>query len=183
MECDKVSENDRKSCDVMNNIKKSYLAQDRPAIHLDLELDGKASSSFFYKWGSCITKDNLSDCIQKGYQYLDGKCYKSRYHYLSNRPGIDLTKINDNTFTQMANKLGGFVQGNMPSVVGDILSFTPNQLQKVYNQEQNGDYIPEPCNEHFTNNIGDSYFRIVACILGLTCIVAFFIWLDKKMIR
>ena len=180
--CSKVPEIDRRSCYVMNRIRQSYNSQQKPDFSSkngfnSKNLQGNNSSSFYYKWGTCPTKDNKESCLKKGHQWLDGKCYRPRYHYIKNKPGINLTNIDDNIFTQLANVFGGIPKGNLPSVVGDVAGIFPTQLGAVWRFEKQGDYEPEPCVEHFDNNIGDSYFRIVTAILGLILCISLLVWI------
>jgi hypothetical protein len=187
--CDRVPPNNRKSCEVINRIRQSYLNQPKPnnSSFFNKNLNGKQSSSFFYKWGTCRTKDNQTSCKNNKYQWLDGKCYKPRYHLLKNEPGMDFTKLSDNTFTRLANQLGGAVQGNVPSAINNLLSFNPIQLAKVYQRKPQGDYEPEPCPiednaEHFgCENTADSLFKTVFFILTMISLIFLFIYIYKKL--
>ena len=184
--CSKVPEIDRRSCEVMNRIRQSYKNQLNPANLNKNNLDGLNASSFYYQWGTCPTKDNADECKRKGRQWVDGKCYRPRYHFIKNRPGIDWTNIDDNSFTQIANKFGGLIQGNLPSVVGDVVGIFPTQLGAVWSQKTQGDYIAEKCEdtiEHFDNNLGDSYFRIVTATILLGICISIVYWIIKQIIK
>jgi len=182
--CSKVPEIDRASCEVINNIRKSYKSQTKPNLNNKnnfdkLKLDGQRSSSFYYQWGTCPTKDNKDNCKNKGFKWIDEKCYRPRYHFIKNEPGINWTNIDDNSFTQMANKFSGLIKGNLPSVVGDAVGIFPTQLGSVLFNKTQGDYISEPCDdilEHFNNNLGDGYFRLVTATLILIVCISILIY-------
>lgn len=186
--CDRVPSINRQSCHVINRIKRSYNSQQTPrnSQFFDKPLDGKNSSSYFYKWGTCQTKDLETDCKNKNFQWLDNKCYKPRYHYITNEPGLDFTKLSDNVFTRLANKLGGSIEGNIPSAINDVLSLNPDQLTKVFENKQQGDYVPEPCpdintTEHFDcNNMADTLFRTVFASIVLSCCIMLLLFIFKK---
>ena len=176
--CDRVPAVNRRSCEVINRIKRSYINQPVPENNnsfFDKQLNGKKSSSFFYKWGTCKTKDNEINCKNKKHQWKNNVCYKPRFHFIKNEPGMDFTKLSDNVFTQLANQLSGSIQGNIPSTINDVLSFSPTQISSVYEQKPYGDYEPEPCPddntiEHFNcDNIADVIFRTVFATILLIC--------------
>jgi hypothetical protein len=183
--CDRVPENNRRSCAVMNRIRQSYFNQPKPAgDFFNKKIDGKNSSSYFYKWGTCRTLDNEAQCKQKKLEWIGGKCYRPRFHFIKNEPGFDYTKLSSNVFTRMANKFGGAIQGNFPSAMNDILSFNPVQISKVYAQEPHGDYIPEKCpyedKEHFSNYIASTDFTnrntLLLLFFLLLCGFAILMW-------
>ena len=190
-QCNMVPAINRQSCEVINRIKRSYIDQPAPTNNqfFNKGLNGTKSSSYFYKWGTCMTKDSETECKNKNYQWLDGKCYKPRYHYITNEPGMDFTKLSDNTFTRIANKLGGAIQGNFPSAMNDLLSLNPIQLTKVYQNQPQGDYEPEPCpqedtTEHFgCENIADTMFRTVFATLVLICCIWLLVFIYKNYIK
>jgi hypothetical protein len=176
--CDRVPAVNRRSCEVINRIKRSYINQPVPENNnsfFNKQLNGKKSSSFFYKWGTCKTKDNEINCKNKKHQWSNNVCYKPRFHFIKNEPGMDFTKLSDNVFTQLANQLSGSIQGNIPSTINDVLSFSPTQISSVYEQKPYGDYEPEPCPddntiEHFNcDNIADVIFRTVFATILLIC--------------
>lgn len=192
--CDRVPSNNRRSCEVMNRIRRSYFNQPKPSSNnfFNKKIDGKNSSSYFYKWGTCRTLDNKAQCAQKKLEWIGEKCYRPRFHFLKNEPGFDFTKLSNNVFTRIANKLGGAVQGNFPSAMNDILSFNPMQISKVYQQKAQGDYEPEQCpypdnDEHFFNYDGvptSGYFsnRVllwVLLVIMLCIIVGYVLWKRK----
>lgn len=179
--CSKIAPSERASCEVMNRIRRSYLGQKKPnglsGRFGNNRLNGESSSSYYYKWGSCVTKDkNPIVCKRKGYQYIGGKCFKPRYHFIRNEPGMDFSKLRmnlptntkdekfnkfargTNTATDLmaktANAATGGMKGSIPSTINDMISFNPFQQLAVYNGTDMGDYEVEQCpNEHFTSEV------------------------------
>lgn len=97
-------------------------------------LQGRDSSSFYFKFGTCKTRDSKEQCETKGYEYIDSVCYRPRYHYVDNRSSF----------------------GNAPSVAKEMLDLNPINLASVLLKKTNmlgkvnpvyGHYEIEPCEE------------------------------------
>ena len=136
------------------------------------KLDGENSSSYFARAGMCpITWiDNSKDCLKKNYEWVvnpinaaldkvfgesssSGACYKPRYMYLNNTPGLELSLDTDNTMLPNNDALNkvptidmGKIKGYIPSVANDLLSITPDKLYNVYNKKDvKGHMILQKC--------------------------------------
>ena len=97
------------------------------------------------------------DCVKNDGNWYSDKCYKPRYAFIKNEPGIDFTKLGDNSLTKIANKFGGSLEGNATSIIGDILSFSPNNLMDIVNLKNTKDFILEPCIEYMTGNYSEHF--------------------------
>ena len=204
MDCNAVPANERSSCNVIREIRHSYRTQQKPknTPFFNAKLDGKNSSSYYYKTGYCTSEkiNNEKDCINSQGKWFknntifgdnDGKCYKPRYALIKNEPGIDFKKLGDNALTKIANTFAGPLEGNAPSVVGDILSFSPNNLIDIINLKNTKDFILEPCVEYMTgnykehfNNIESKLYYKTLCMFILFClIIMIFITLIHKIIK
>ena len=137
------------------------------------KITGENSSSYFARTGMCRIKSitKPEECVKKNYEWVSnpidkaldkltnaktssGNCYKPRYMYLDNSPGLNLSQEldnllptldkNDNVPSVNVNNLKGYI----PSVANDLLALTPDKLLKVYNQENvDGHMILQDCPE------------------------------------
>jgi hypothetical protein len=124
---------------------------------------GRFSSSYFAQTGFCETKDNEIDCKNKNLVWWGDKCYKKKYLYLDNSPGLK----------------AGYVQnmnGLIPSLINDVTQLNPSAMMGVLQgYSVPGAEIQQCDNEHFMNN-DSSDFLLLIYILILV-IVIFFVFL------
>jgi len=135
--CDRIQERNRKGCEVINDVRRSYRSQPNPikTSFGEKDMGGRNSSSFYFKFGTCKTKDNEERCKEKGYEYMSGTCYRPRYHYVNNRALL----------------------GNAPSVAKEMVDLHPINLGSILLKKTNylgkvrptayGSYEIEPCDE------------------------------------
>lgn len=167
----------RKKCQAINNIKKQYDWQQKPYDDpfFDKKLDGENSSSFFYQYGHCKTLHDEKTCKDKKYKWIGGFCYKPKYHYIENKPGIDFKKVVGDTMGDISNKITGDFKGNIPSAIGDMLSINPINLVHMVGDGEGSDFQSMKCGiENFTDG-SCSYKSDVDSIWG--SVIAFFILL------
>ena len=161
LDCNAVSSNNRAGCNALKEIRHLYRSQPKPknTPFFNKKLDGKESSSFYYQVGHCTSEKikNEKDCINSEGKWVSDKCYKPRYALIKNEPGIDFTKLGDNVLMKLANFFSGSLEGNAVSVVGDIMSFTPNNLVDIVNLKNTKDFILEPCVEFMTGNYKEHF--------------------------
>lgn len=135
--CDRIQERNRAGCEVINDVRRSYRNQPNPikTPFGQKDMGGRNSSSFYFKFGTCKTKDNEERCKEKGYDYMDGTCYRPRYHYVDNKAFL----------------------GNAPSVAKEMIDLHPINLGSILLKKTNvlgqirpsvyGSYEIEPCDE------------------------------------
>lgn len=169
-----LSEDDKKLCRAIQNIK--YSDEFNPPYDdpfFKENLDGRHSSSYFVKIGYC-KKNNISkeECIRNGFKWIsDNKtCYKPRYAYINNEPGIKFAA------TRM--------DGLLPSLAKDVTALSPDKIlniMKGHNIE--GHFKQQDCedNENFINykkqNISLSTYSIF-----LIFIILYIIFLVRKYV-
>lgn len=169
-----------KGCKIIKEIKDVYNQQKvpYPDKFFDKKLDGKNSSSYFIKTGSCEKSDlSKKECLNKGYtwkenplykktpsflrpdSFKEGECYKEHYAFIKNDSGFGL----------------GNFKGELPSVVGDLLSLSPINLYKIIKGEKAMDlettecFIPYNC--HFTTTFG------ITNIQYILILIIFIVWI------
>ena len=149
--CD-PSSNDYAGCTIINEIKESQKGQRAPYPDpfFNRDLSGENSSSFFIKAGTC-PKPNLNkkECLAKRYQwvenplfnvtpaslrpsdFLPGSCFKPRYAYIKNTPGlkIDFSEIENinKDIGNLSNKAAGEFGKLAGSGAGLMAQVDPNQ--------------------------------------------------------
>jgi len=195
LDCSAVPANDRSGCNVIKEIRHAYRAQQKPknTPFFNEKLDGKQSSSYYYQIGHCTSEKitNESACNNVQGKWHSDKCYKPRYALIKNEPGIDFTKLGDNALTKIANNLSGSLEGNAVSVVGDILSFSPNNIIDIINLKNTKDFILEPCiefmtgdyKEHFNNMEPKVFYKTLGMFILLCLIIMTFITMAYNIIK
>jgi hypothetical protein len=162
-QCDRVPVNDRRSCQVMNRIRGEYNNQQKPRNDpfFNKKINGKNSSSFYYKSGYCKMALTQDQCKNKKYLWIGEKCYKTQYQYLNNEPW----------------------GGNIPSVINDALSLNPVNLTKVFFNKNARDLEIEECRPVIENFVESSdiisYFHISMAILLLITIILLLLYIGK----
>jgi hypothetical protein len=128
------------------------------------KLDGKNSSSYFIQNGFCKTPDNENSCKEKNYKWLGDKCYKPKYLYIDNSPGLKIGKVKG-------------LQGLVPSMINSISQLTPDNFMGILNGYSVSGLEIEKCSEHFSNRSNISYIFLysilILIIIGIFCV-------DKK---
>lgn len=119
-------------------------------------LTGKASSSYFVQNGFCKTRDTEKDCREKGLNWLGDVCYKGKYLYLDNTPGLKV----------------GYVQnmnGLIPSVINQATQLNPNAFMGILQgYSVPGIDIQQCLDEHFQNkNSTSSSTKLFMVMIGL----------------
>jgi|688.fasta_scaffold478731_2 hypothetical protein len=78
--------------------------------------DGVNSSSYYLKVGVCDRKDitNETDCVKRGYNWVNGRCHQDRYAYMDNTGGIKPFR------------------GLVPSMTTDLLAFNPLYIMNSF---------------------------------------------------
>lgn len=195
MDCNAVPEHNRASCNVIREIRQSYKTQPKPknTPFFNAKLDGKSSSSYYYKTGYCTSEkiNNEKDCTNSQGTWLSNKCYKPRYALIKNEPGVDFRKLGDNALTKLANTFAGPLEGNAPSVIGDLFSFSPNNIIDIINLKNTRDYILEPCveymtgnyKEHFNTDESKIYYKTLGMFILFCFIIMIFITLIHRIIK
>lgn len=193
LDCNAVDANNRAGCNALKEIRHLYRNQQKPknTPFFNQNLVGKKSSSYYYQMGYCISKKikNQNECINSKGKWFSDKCYKPRYALIKNEPGIDFKKLGDNALTKVANFFGGSLEGNAVSVVGDILSFSPNNIIDIVNLKNTRDFILEPCvefmtgnyKEHFNEKESRIYYKTLGMFILLCLIIMIFITLLFKI--
>jgi len=125
--------NKKKYCDVWHRVKNND-GQTVPYKNafFNKKTDGKYSSSYFIKVGTCPRPDitDRNECSKKNYEWIDdpldtvlssvsggipdGSCHQPRYAFINNKPGIPLFR------------------GFTPSLINDVASLTPDKLFLAY---------------------------------------------------
>ena len=173
------------TCTVLNSLKIEDLKQKKPYNHpyFNKKLDGEQSSSYYAQVGICPTKiESKKECIKKGYLWMgnplfkkpskdrgpdtkDGSCFRGRYSYIDNKPGLAIGNIKS-------------MKGLIPSLINNLNQMSPNQL--VYAAMGYG--IPglelQKCEEFIgnrQNSLIDFYIKIILIIISFFLIIHFLI--------
>ena len=158
-----------KSCAVLNSLKveSSYDKQPYSDPFFKKKLDGEKSSSYFAKVGTCPTKINDKNaCEKKGYSWISnplfksknkgvnttvGACFKDKYMYINNAPGLSIGEIKN-------------FKGLIPSLLNNLTDLSPDKFAFV----AMGYGIPglevQKC-EGFVGNKFNKWSFILWCIL------------------
>jgi len=75
-------------------------------------ISGTGSSSYFVQTGFCKTKDNHSECKAKGLNWIGDICYKGKYVYLDNSPGLKVGYVEN-------------MNGLIPSLINQAMQLNP----------------------------------------------------------
>ena len=195
LDCNAVPKNNRAGCNALKEIRHMYRNQAKPknTPFFNDKLDGKKSSSYYYQIGTCTSEKikNEKDCLNARGKWFSNICYKPRYALIKNEPGIDFKKLGDNALTKIANFFGGKLEGNAISVVGDVLSFSPNNLIDIVNLKNTRDFILEPCIEYMTGNYKEHFnyteskvfYKTLGMFMVLCLLIMSFITLAYRIIR
>ena len=136
------NESNYQGCTIMNELRKSNQTTPFPDSFFNKNLSGENSSSYFIRAGSCPKPDlNKEQCQAKGYSWIEnplyanspvkllppemisGSCFKPKYAYIKNTPGIeldfgDIAKINTDLADLSAKATGAI--GNVAAKAASI---------------------------------------------------------------
>ena len=128
------------------------------------KLDGRFSSSYFAQTGFCETKDNKIDCNNKNLVWLGDKCYKKKYLFLDNSPGLKVGYVEN-------------MNGLIPSLINDVTQLNPSAFMGVLQGYSVPGVDIQQCeNEHFMNHDNSNKFLTLICIF-IFVIVIFFVFI------
>lgn len=145
-----------KSCVVLNNLKIESSKQKKPYddAFFKRNMDGENSSSFYVKYGSCPSKiNNKEECEKNGYTWMEnplfksknkgvntknGSCFKGKYAFIENTPGLSIGNIKS-------------AKGLIPSLLKNLTELSPDKFAFI----AQGYGIPglkiQKCEESFIN--------------------------------
>lgn len=193
-----------KGCNIINNIKNSMRKQSPPYpdAFFKRSLIGENSSSYFIRTGNC-EKSNLSEkeCKSKKYSwvsnplykqipdylkpsgFLSGKCFKPKYTFIKNKPGLHLNfgKLLDDpelvNNEKVTNNLLKNYKGEIPSIISDVISLNPLLINEIMNDNSTQYFSSMKC-EPFQNmynklvyNNNNYYLYIYILIILCTIII------------
>lgn len=101
-------------------------------------ITGEGSSSYFIQTGFCKGKEpNENECISKKFRWIGDTCYKPKYIYINNSPGLKIGRLTG-------------MKGLVPSIINDISQLNPDSIMGI----MNGNSVPgvdiQQCmDEHF----------------------------------
>jgi len=103
-------------------------------------ITGEASSSYFIQSGFCkSTETNESECKNKKFNWLGDTCYKAKYMYINNSPGLKIGRLKG-------------MKGLIPSIINDVSQLNPDSLVGIMQgYSVPGVDIQQCANENFNN--------------------------------
>jgi hypothetical protein len=129
-------------------------------------ITGTNSSSYFVQTGFCKTKDNYSECKAKGLNWIGDICYKGKYVYLDNSPGLKVGYVEN-------------MNGLIPSLINQTMQLNPISFAGILQgYSVPGIDIQQCLDEHFENKE-----HIASCnfiYVGLIVIVLMIIYILYK---
>ena len=178
-ECDK-NDTEYKGCMIVNSLKKEIKENQKPPFNDNFfskyPISGEGSSSYFIKVGSCPKNYNKETCDNKGYQWIsnpifdqlpsdlkpssfkEGSCFKPRYAYVRNQPGMTID-------------LSPFRAGvdEMKSLNKSVMGILPNQkssLDDIYNSLNAGAGLISKATENLSNQMLAPFKGSIPSIIG-----------------
>lgn len=150
---------DYKGCEVMNAIRKEGKSQKPPYPDpfFNKPLNGQSASSYFIQSGVCPqSKMNEKECKDAGYDwipnplyeatpaflrpssFIPGSCFKRKYGYVKNMPGIqfdfnELKQLIDDATKTVAKEAGAGVLSGLAGKGADMAMDAKGPLNKVGN--------------------------------------------------
>ena len=134
-------------------------------------LNGRNSSNYFVQTGFCKTKDNEAECKSKGLNVIGDSCYKGKYAYLDNSPGLKIGYVEN-------------MNGLIPSVINQAMQLNPNAFMGILRGYSVPGIDIQQCleeddeTEHFENK-NNSRQSIIWLLLA-ACILVALIYIVKK---
>jgi hypothetical protein len=103
-------------------------------------ITGEYSSSYFIQTGFCkSTETNQSDCNNKKFRWIGDVCYKPKYIYINNSPGLKIGRVKG-------------MKGLVPSIINDVSQLNPDSIYGIMNgYSVPGVDIQQCPNEYFDN--------------------------------
>ena len=145
--------------------KKSASTQSKPYNDpfFNKPINGRYSSSYFTQTGFCETKDTEIECKNKNLVWMGDKCYKKKYLYLDNSPGLKVGYVEN-------------MNGLIPSLINDVTQLNPNAFMGVLQgYSVPGADIQQCDNEHFMNNDSSHFLTLIYILIFV--IVIFFVFI------
>jgi hypothetical protein len=150
------------------NLDASYQAPPYNDPFFNKPTTGRGSSSYFAQSGFCKTKDNEADCKQKKYNWLGDVCYKGKYMYLDNSPGLKMGYIEN-------------MNGLIPSLLNTATELNPNSFMGILQgYSVPGVDIQQCLDEHFQNkNSTPIYTKLLLSIIAAILLYFIIVKIDK----
>jgi hypothetical protein len=143
------------------NLEASYQSAPYNDPYFNKPTDGKASSSYFVQTGFCKTKDNETDCKTKKLNWLGDVCYKDKYMYLDNTPGLKLGYVEN-------------MNGLIPSLLNEATQLNPNAFTGILQgYSVPGVDIQQCLDEHFQNKQPASSYKNLLIIIFVSILLYF----------
>jgi hypothetical protein len=103
-------------------------------------LTGEASSSYFIQSGFCnSTETNKQECINKKFNWIGDACFKPKYMYINNSPGLKIGRVKG-------------MKGLIPSIINDVSQLNPDSIVGIMQgYSVPGVDIQQCANENFDN--------------------------------
>ena len=110
-------------------------------------LTGEASSSYFIQSGFCnSTETNEQECINKKFNWIEDACFKPKYMYINNSPGLKIGRVKG-------------MKGLIPSIINDVSQLSPDSIVGIMQgYSVPGVDIQQCANENF-NNYNKEFIR------------------------
>jgi hypothetical protein len=140
----------------------STLTQEKPYDDpfFDRKLDGKNSSSYFIQSGFCKTPHTTeTECINNKHKWMNDTCYKNKYLYIDNSPGLKIGKVKG-------------LNGLVPSTINTLSQLTPDNFMGILNGYSVPGLEIQNC-ENFTNR-GSNITIMLGFILFIIVMIMFY---------
>ena len=176
----------RLSCSLLNDTKSSYVNQKPPYanVFFNKPLEGEYSSSYFSQIGVCHSNiKSEKECKDKDFLWIPnplaslpgsekgpdtpaGDCFKGRYVYINNKPGLEIGKI-------------GNVKGLIPSIANDVLEIAPDKIIAAAMGESIPGVDIQKCEEGYINYNDNSNISIILIIIVIIIILFIILGISK----
>lgn len=84
-------------------------------------INGEFSSSYFIQTGFCKSKEsNENDCVKKKFRWIGDVCYKPKYIFINNSPGLKVGRVKG-------------MKGLIPSIINDVMQLNPDSINGIMN--------------------------------------------------
>jgi len=146
------------------NLEASYQSPPYNDPFFNKPTTGTGSSSYFAQTGFCKTNDNEQQCRQKNHIWYGDLCYKGKYVYLDNSPGINLGYIEN-------------MNGLIPSLLNQATQINPIAFSGILQgYSVPGIDIQQCLDEHFQNKNIDYFSRKLVIIIFLCVLLSFILF-------
>jgi hypothetical protein len=149
------------------NLDAGYQAPPYSDDFFNKPLKGRNSSNYFAQTGYCKTKDSESECRSKKLNWIGDACYKGKYAYLDNSPGLKIGYVEN-------------MNGLIPSVINQATQLNPNAYMGILRGYSVPGIDIQQCldedddeTEHFENKKGSiSWNRLLFAVCIFIGIIA-----------